>query len=182
MLANNLTLDDEEAVQEDLRQLEAEAVRLVPIRPFFIINLSVQLGTIAEVPLQLPHIPTTVPASEMRTGASNISFTLYHHLIQNSKYSNRSPKQHLWQSSRHNSLTLSTILLNTLDATHFKRVSTGLIILLHKLERPPLITSSQNLQIPVFVSSLVLPKLDLSLLKYCLEQLVVFLNCQCCCH
>ena len=35
MLANNLTLDDEEAVQEDLRQLEAEAVRLVIVRPFF---------------------------------------------------------------------------------------------------------------------------------------------------
>jgi len=35
MLANNLTLDDEEAVQEDLRQLEAEAVRLVIVRLIF---------------------------------------------------------------------------------------------------------------------------------------------------
>jgi len=35
MLANNLTLDDEEAVQEDLRQLEAEAVRLVIVCSVF---------------------------------------------------------------------------------------------------------------------------------------------------
>ncbi|KAL9715931.1 Vacuolar protein sorting-associated protein 20 [Leucoagaricus gongylophorus] len=48
MLANNLTLDDEEAVQEDLRQLEAEV-----------------LGKIAEDPILLPHIPTTVPVSGM---------------------------------------------------------------------------------------------------------------------
>jgi len=34
MLANNLTLDDEEAVQEDLRQLEAEVVRHVFVRSF----------------------------------------------------------------------------------------------------------------------------------------------------
>lgn len=48
MLANNLTLDDEEAVQEDLRQLEAEV-----------------LGKTAEDPILLPHIPTTVPVSGM---------------------------------------------------------------------------------------------------------------------
>lgn len=82
MLANNLTLDDEEAVQEDLRQLEAEAVRFVLIRPFFVTDLSVQLGTTAGVPLQLPRIPTTVPVSEMSTGASSISSTLYYHLSQ----------------------------------------------------------------------------------------------------
>jgi len=43
-------------------------------------DLSVQLGTIAEEPLQLPHIPTAVPVPEIPTGAPSISFTLYNHL------------------------------------------------------------------------------------------------------
>jgi len=107
MLANNLTLDDEEAVQEDLRQLEAEAVRLVIVCPVFLVtDLSVQLGTIADVPIQLPHIPTAVPVPEMPTGASSISFTLYYRLMKDPKYLNRSSKQPLRQRSRsrHNRL------------------------------------------------------------------------------
>ncbi|KAF5355781.1 hypothetical protein D9756_004063 [Leucocoprinus leucothites] len=50
MLANNLTLDEEEAVQEELRQLQAEA-----------------LGKVEERPVQLPHVPTTQPMPETPT-------------------------------------------------------------------------------------------------------------------
>lgn len=67
MLANNLTVADEEAVQAELLEMQREAVRLLPLTPLDTKSLKQQLRQLGEVqpevakPLDLPAVPQTEP-------------------------------------------------------------------------------------------------------------------------
>ena len=66
MLANNLTVADEEAVQAELLEMQREAVRLLPLTPLDTRSLNQQLRQLGEVPevvkpLDLPVVPQTEP-------------------------------------------------------------------------------------------------------------------------
>ena len=62
MLSNTLTVEDEEAVQAELRELQREAVRIssqVTNSRFHVPTF--QLGEVAQESVDLPSVPTTEP-------------------------------------------------------------------------------------------------------------------------
>lgn len=67
MLSNNLTLDDEDAVQEELRQLQAEIVRTnIGVASIDVSNYLIQKGT---KDVELPSVPEGSPKSRVQVEA-----------------------------------------------------------------------------------------------------------------
>ena len=70
MLANTLSVEDEEAVQAELRELEAEAVCEPTLQAFLPYTdfIRTQLGVpVAQKPVVLPSVPVDKPVSEPPT-------------------------------------------------------------------------------------------------------------------
>ena len=68
MLANNLTVEGEEAVQAELKELEREAVRLTQYLVIIIFDMFIcsQLGE--DQLSELPSVPTKKPTEDDREG------------------------------------------------------------------------------------------------------------------
>lgn len=68
MLANTLSVEDEEAVQAELRELQAEAVSVNVLRNVNHAQNAIQDVEETERPITLPSVPETAPVSKVQEG------------------------------------------------------------------------------------------------------------------